>query len=326
MKIGVFSILFNDLSLDDTLDHLSGLGTEAVEIGTGGYSRSNHCNMEELLGSSRKLEEYRDKFRRRNMFISALSAHGNPVHPDKAYAAQHNKDFENTVLLAEKLGLDTVLLASGCPGGSPEDHTPNWVTCAWPEDFLKILDYQWNDVLIPYWRKAAEFAREHGVTKLGIEPHPGFCVYNTETLLRLRNAVGKEIGINFDPSHFFWQGMDPVQVIMELKDCIFHIHAKDVYVNDRNVQVNGLLDTKPYSAFTERSWIFRTVGYGHPEEVWRNIISALAAVGYDYVLSVEHEDCLMTRDEGLAKAVEMLGNVIIKNKVEKMWWELRAEG
>lgn len=326
MKIGAFTILFNDISLEDTLDKLSGLGIEAVEIGTGAYSRSNHCDVEGLLNSTEKLKEYEDKFRKRQMFISALSTHGNPVHPNKDSAARHHKDFENTVLLAEKLGIDTVLVLSGCPGGSPADQTPNWVTCAWPEDFRRILDYQWNEVLIPYWKKASEFARNHGVMKLGIEPHPGFCVYNTETLQCLRRAVGKEIGINFDPSHFFWQGIDPVQVILELGDCIFHVHAKDLYINNKNVQMNGVLDAKPYSAFTERSWLFRTVGYGHSEEVWKGIVSALAAVGYDYVLSIEHEDCLMTREEGLVKAAEMLGRIIIKKKAEKMWWEMRAEG
>lgn len=326
MKIGVFTILFNDLSIDKTLDYLSGLGVEAAEIGTGGYSKSSHCDVEGLLGSRLRLEEYKDKFKKRNMCISALSAHGNPVHPDKEYASKHHKEFEDTVLLAEKLGVDTVLLLSGCPGGSPDDHTPNWATCAWPEDFLKVLDYQWNEVLIPYWKKASAFAKEHGVIKLGIEPHPGFCVYNTETLLKLRAAVGKEIGINFDPSHFFWQGMDPVQAIMALGDAIFHMHAKDTFLDERNIQVNGVLDTKPYSAFTGRSWNFRTVGYGHPEPVWRNMISALAAVGYDHVLSIEHEDCLMTREEGLAGAVGFLKNVVIRDKVKKMWWEMRAEG
>lgn len=326
MKIGVFTILFNDLSIDDTLDRLANLGVEASEIGTGGYSRSNHCDVADLLKSTRKCEEYLDKFNRRHIVISALSAHGNPVHPNKAYAAQHHREYEDTVLLAEKLGVDTVLLASGCPGGGPADQTPNWVTCPWPEDFSKILDYQWNEVLVPYWTNAAGFAREHGVTKLAIEPHPGFNVYNTETLLRLRNSVGKEIGVNFDPSHFFWQGMDPVRAIMEFGDAIFHIHAKDTYINYENVRVNGVLDTKPYSAFTNRSWLFRTVGYGHSEEIWKNMVSALAAVGYDGILSIEHEDCLMTREEGLAKAVETLKRVVIKDKPQKMWWEMRAEG
>jgi len=326
MKIGVFSILFNDLSIEKTLDILSEHGVEAVEIGTGGYSVSNHCDVKELLQSSQKQQAYKDLFKKRNMFISALSAHGNPVHPNKEYAAQHHKEFEDTVKLAEKLGIDRVLLLSGCPGGSAQDATPNWVTSPWPDDFQDALRYQWDEVLIPYWKNAASFAKNHGVDKLAIEPHPGFCVYNTETLLRLREAVGPEIGINFDPSHFFWQGMDPAQAILRLGESIFHMHAKDSCVNQQNVALNGVLDPKPYSEYMKRSWQFKTIGYGHSEAVWKEMISALATVGYDYVISVEHEDSLMTREEGLQKALAMLKNVVIKDKVEKMWWEMRAEG
>ena len=320
MKLGVFSILFNEKTLEETLEYLSGIGAEAAEIGTGGYSRSKHGVLDELLGNGTGLNAFKEAFKKNNMFVSALSCHGNPVHPRKEIAERDHEDFVKTVLLAEKLGVDRVLVASGCPGGSPKDETPNWVTCPWPDDFLKIRDYQWNEVLIPYWKKATAFAREHGVDKIGVEPHPGFCVYNTETLLRLRNGVGKEIGMNFDPSHFFWQGMDPKTVIMETGDCIFHIHAKDCVLDKKNISMNGVLDTKHYSNVKDRSWTFRTVGYGHSEEVWKEIISMLAAVGYDYVLSVEHEDCLMAKEEGLEKAVSFLKNIIIRDKPGNMWW------
>ncbi len=320
MKIGVFTILFNDKSLEDCLKFLSGIGVEAAEIGTGGYSRSNHCILDEIFASKKSLNEFKEIFKRNNMIISALSCHGNPIHPKKELALRDHKEFEKTVILAEKIGVDTILVTSGCPGGSPKDETPNWVTCPWPEDFLKTLDYQWNEVLIPYWEKAVKFAKDYGVKKIAVEPHPGFCVYNTETLLKLRRAVGEEIGVNFDPSHFFWQGMDPVEAIQLFNDCIYHIHAKDTYLNMKNISVNGVLDTKHYSNLKERSWTFRTVGYGHSEEVWKNIISALRMVGYDYVLSIEHEDALMSKEEGLKKAVSFLKNIVIKEKAQGMWW------
>lgn len=326
MKIGVFTILFNDWKLDDVLDYLSKIGVEAAEIGVGGYSKSTHLEPKDILESKTMLEEFKDKFKRRNMFISALGCHGNPVHPKKEIAAKHHKEFEETVLAAEKLGIDTILVLSGCPGGSPGDETPNWAVCPWPNDYQDILKYQWEEVLIPYWKKAATFAKEHGVTKIAVEPHPGFCVYNTGTLIRLRKEVGDEIGINFDPSHFFWQGIDPVQAILELRDSIYHIHAKDSVLNMRNVQINGVLDPKGFDKFNERSWIFRTVGYGHSYDVWKGIISALASVGYDYVLSVEHEDCLMASEEGLEKAVSFLKDVMIRRRPAKMWWETRIEG
>jgi sugar phosphate isomerase/epimerase len=320
MKIGVFTILFNDKPLDEVLEYLSGLGVQAAEIGTGGFSRSSHGNLDELLGPGPALQKFKDSFARHDMAISALSCHGNPVSPDREAAKRDHEDFERTVLLAEELGLDTVLVLSGCPGGSPEDKTPNWATCPWPPVFLKILEYQWNDVLIPYWKKCSEYALQHGVTKIGVEPHPGFCVYNTETLLKLRAAVGPSIGINLDPSHLFWQGIDPAKAIAVLGDAIFHVHAKDTWLNTRNIEINGVLDTKHYGRAAERSHLFRTVGYGHDAGVWKGIVSALAAAGYDGTLSVEHEDSLMAKEEGLEKAVSFLQGLVIRGKAGAMWW------
>ena len=270
MKLGVFTILFNDWSLDDTLDYVKKQGLDAVEIGTGGYSKSSHLDPATILQNPSELEKFKDKFKKRELIISALSAHGNPVHPCKEIAGRHHREFEATILAAEKLGVDTVLAMSGCPGGSPKDETPNWAVAAWPDDFKDVLEYQWNDVLIPYWSRMAQFAGDHGVTKIGIEPHPGFCVYNAETMLKLRNAAGKTIGVNLDPSHLFWQGMDPCEVIDVLKECLFHFHAKDSAVIAKNAAKNGVLDTKGYAEAGRRSWNFRTVGYGHSEEVWKN--------------------------------------------------------
>ncbi|MGI6114476.1 MAG: sugar phosphate isomerase/epimerase family protein [Mahellales bacterium] len=326
MKLGVFSILFNDWTLDDTLDYIKGMGLEAVEIGTGGYSKSNHLEPREIINSKIALENFKDKFKKRDIIISALGAHGNPVHPNKDIAKKHHEEFEETVLAAEKLGVDTVLVLSGCPGGSPRDETPNWSVVSWPDDFREVQEYQWNEVLIPYWKKAAAFARDHGVTKIAVEPHPGFCVYNTETMLKLRQEVGENIGVNFDPSHLFWQMMDPCAAIAKLKDCIFHFHAKDSVLAQGNVAVNGVLDARSYADMEGRSWNFRTVGYGHSSEVWNNIMSALAMAGYDYVISIEHEDSLMDREEGFEKAVDFLKQVIIRKRPEKMWWEMRVEG
>ena len=254
--------------------------------------------------------------------ISALSSHGNMVHPNPQIAARFESDFTNAILLAEKLGVPVVNTFSGCPGGSREDKTPNWVTCPWPDDFGEILEYQWNEVLIPYWKKKAAFAEAHGVSKIAFELHPGFCVYNTKTMLRLRREVGPQIGANFDPSHLIWQGMDPCTAIRELgrEGAIFHFHAKDTKVDARNTAVNGVLDTTHYGEELERSWIFRTVGYGNGEEYWRNIISELRMAGYDYAVSIEHEDGLMSGREGLEKAISFLKNVLIYEDRGAMYW------
>ena len=262
-----------------------------------------------------------DTLKKYDVTVCALSAHGNALHPNKALAKQYDEDFRNAVLLAEKMGVDTVITFSGCPGDSEGSKYPNWVTCPWPEDFLEILNWQWNEKLIPYWKEAGAFAEAHHVPHIAFEMHPGFCVYNAETLLKLRAAVGPVIGANFDPSHLIWQGVDPVAAIRALAGAIYHVHAKDTKIDRYNTAVNGVLDTKHYSDELHRSWVFRTVGYGNGETYWRDLVSNLRLCGYDRVLSIEHEDSIMTIDEGLRKAIEFLNPIIISEpKPTTMSW------
>lgn len=320
MKLGVFTCLLGQKKLEDVLKYLSESGVQAIELATGAYPGNAHANPDELLADPGKINALRELIHKYDMEVSALSCHGNPVHPDRDEAAKFHKVFESTILLAEKLGVSRIITFSGCPGDSQSSKYPNWVTCPWPDDFLKILDYQWNDVLIPYWVKTSAFAVEHGVDKISLEMHPGFCVYNTDTLLKLRNAVGNTIGANFDPSHLFWQGIDPVASIRKLGSAIFHFHAKDCRIDPANTALNGVLDTKHYSDEINRSWIFRSIGYGHDFSVWKDIISNLRMVGYDYVISIEHEDSLMSANEGLQKAIAFLKEVITFEDKGKMWW------
>ena len=322
MKLGVFTTLLSAQPLDKALPYLKSMGVEMVEIGCGGFPGNAHADPDTLLGDADKLRAFKQTIADNGMEISALSCHGNPVHPDKAVAQSYDEQLRKAILLAEALGVHQINTFSGCPGDSEGSKYPNWVTCPWPEDFGKILDYQWNDVLIPYWTNFVAFAKEHGVDKIAFEPHPGFCVYNTETVLRIRDAVGPELGANLDPSHLFWQGMDPVAVIRALGEAgaIFHFHAKDTKIDPYNTAVNGVLDTKHYGDELHRSWIFRTVGYGSDYMVWKDIISALKLAGYDYAISIEHEDSLMSINEGLRKACRFLQEVLITEDTSGMWW------
>lgn len=320
MKLGVFTTLLSNLPLDKALEYFTSLGIQMVEIGCGGFPGNAHANPEILLRDDAKLRDFRDTIAKYGVEISALSCHGNPIHPNKALAAQYDQTIRDTILLAEKLGLHQINTFSGCPGDCPESRHPNWVTCPWPDDFTEVLAYQWNDVLIPYWKETVAFAREHGIDKIALELHPGFCVYNTQSLLRLREAVGPEIGANLDPSHLIWQGMEPVAVIRALGDAIFHFHAKDTRIDKYNTAVNGVLDTKHYGDEIHRSWVFRSVGYGNDMLYWKDIVSALRMAGYDYAISIEHEDSLMSRNEGLSKAVAFLKDVIMTEGTAEMWW------
>jgi sugar phosphate isomerase/epimerase len=319
MKLGVFAVLFSKMSLEKTLDYIKSVGVEAVEIGCGGYVGDAHCKAAHLLQDAAAASAFKTAVESRGLTISALSAHANPLHPDPAVGEAHRMAVTNAILLAEKVGVDTVVTFSGCPGGGPEDKHPNWVTCSWPDDFSRSVKWQWEEVMIPYWQKTAEFARQHGI-KIAVEMHPGFCVYNVETLLALRMAAGDNLGANFDPSHLFWQAADPGQAIRALGEAIFHFHAKDTKIDALNTAVNGVLDNKSYRHAIRRSWVFRTVGYGHDADVWRDMVSNLRLVGYDGTLSIEHEDGLMSGREGFEKAVAFLKDVLIQEQAGEAYW------
>ena len=320
MKLGVLTNMLGGWPLEQALAYFTSLGIEMVEIGAGGYPGKDHADPAVLLSSETELQKFKDLLAKYNVEISAISCHGNPVHPNKDVAQQFDDEMRQAILLAEKLGVHQINTFSGCPGDCPHSENPNWVTCPWPNEFGDILNYQWNDVLLPYWAAFVPFARDHGVDKIGFELHPGFCVYNTESMLRIRKEIGPEIGANLDPSHLIWQGMEPVAVIRALGDAIFHFHAKDTRVDKYNTAVNGVLDTKPYGDELHRSWIFRAVGYGNDERYWKDIISNLRMVGYDHAISIEHEDSLLSQREGLERAVSMLQRCIAGEKPGAMWW------
>jgi sugar phosphate isomerase/epimerase len=319
MKIGVFTALFGQQSREQAFDYIAESGVEAVELGTGNYPGDSHVGVDNLLADEGGRKALLKAVESRKLSISALSCHGNSLHPNKEIARAHHETRRKTIQLAQQLGITRVIDFSGCPGDGPNSDKPNWVTCPWPTDFTEILDWQWNEVAIPYWKEEAKFAKDHGV-KICFEMHPGFMVYNTETMLKLRDAVGDTLGCNFDPSHLFWQGMDPVASIRKLGDAIYHFHAKDTRVDPINTTVNGVLDTKPYSDEINRSWVFRTIGYGHDYQVWKDMISMLRMVGYDDVLSIEHEDSLMSVNEGFQRAVSFLKQVVMFESTGEMWW------
>jgi sugar phosphate isomerase/epimerase len=312
IPIGVFDPVFDKLSLEEMIDKISSMGIEAVEIGTGGYPGTAHCPVQEMLDDPAKLRAWKKKFEDRNIQVATLSCHGNPVHPDARIAQRDAESFRRTVLLAEKLEVTVIVGFSGCPGGSPSDTTPNWVTYRWPPEFAQAQDWQWKERVIPYWKQAAKFAREHGVHKLAFEMHPNFVVYNPRTLLKLREAVGEEIGANCDLSHLFWQGCDPVEVIHFLgkQGAIYHAHMKDTVMFKKNVDRYGVLNFAfDTSELPQASETFRSVGYGHSANTWKEILRAYMEVGYQGILSIENEDPILPGDVGVERAVYVLKNV-----------------
>jgi len=319
MKLGVFLTLFRRHSFEEAIKYISQRNIQMVEIATGGYVGNHHLNPAQVLDKPNDIKLIKEFLQEQNLQISALSCHGNPLHPNNEIAQQHHEDFKNSVLLARELGVDTIVNFSGCPGESETSQRPVWVTCPWPHDFSEIVKWQWEEKVIPYWKEMSKFTKEQGI-KVAVEPHPGFVVYNTESALRLRNETGDNIGVNFDPSHLFWQGMDPVESILEIGEHIYHFHAKDTAIHPKNNRINGVLDTKSYRDIDNRSWVFRTIGYGNGMDTWKEIISALRTVGYSGSISIEHEDGLMSIQEGFQKAVDFLDEVLIKETSGEMYW------
>lgn len=319
MKVGVFTVLFAQRPFEEALDYIKAAGCEAVEIGCGGYPGNAHCSPADLLADASARDAFKNAITSRGLEISALSCHGNPLHPNKEHAEADDASFRDTVRLAQEIGVDTVITFSGCPGDSEHSLRPNWVTCPWPPDYLETLNWQWDEKVAPYWSEAAAFARDHGV-RVAIELHPGFVAYHTDSFWRLREIGGDTIGVNFDPSHLFWQGMDPLVCVRELGDAIFHVHAKDTWLDQENIRRNGVLDTRQYTDEKHRSWIFRTVGFGHGLEFWRSLMSELRLAGYDGAISIEHEDSLLSINEGFQRAVAFLQDAVIREQPAEAWW------
>jgi sugar phosphate isomerase/epimerase len=318
MKVGIFTVLLSQMPLHRVLEKLKDLQIDTIELSTGNYPGDAHCKLS-MLENSTALADFKAMLSDHGISISALSCHGNPLHPDKSRAQAAQKISRETILLAEKLSVPVVVDFSGCPGDSARSTAPNWVTCPWPPDYLEILNWQWNEVVAPYWIEHAAFSRDHGV-RIAVEMHPGFVVYSPETLLRLRSITGTIIGCNYDPSHMFWQGIDPIAAIRILGDAILHVHAKDTQIFSTNLPMTGVLDTKPYTEERNRGWIFRTCGYGHGTDWWKEFVSTLRLFGYDNVLSIEHEDSLLSPEEGLRKAAQFLNDIIIREQPTAAWW------
>jgi sugar phosphate isomerase/epimerase len=313
MKIGLFTDSLADLSFEEALDWAAAQGLQAVEIGTGNFSPAPHCDMKKLIDDQQARQQFLRALASRGLELSALNCNGNLLdpHPDRRVRAQ--QVFQDTLQAASLLGIQTVVTMSGCPGDLEGGTYPNWVTCTWQREYLELLDRQWEREIQPFWEQAAGRAQQLGI-RIAIEMHPGQAVYNTRTLQRLRRICGEEVvGANLDPSHFFFQDMDPLVVVRALgAGAVFHVHAKDTRINTQEMALNGSLDTRPMSEPGVRSWEYVTLGFGHDEFFWRSFLSTLKMMGYDGVLSIEHEDRLMSPREGIQKSIALLSGLVLR--------------
>ena len=310
MKIGLITDSVGHLPFDSVLDLARDQGLSSVEVATGNWSEAPHADLPALVSSAEARAEFAGKISSRGLTLSALCANGNQLHPVEGPA--HDKVVRDTITLASDLGVPTVVMMSGLPGACG-DSTPNWITTSWPPETLKVLDYQWNEVAIPYWKELAAFARDSGV-RLAIEACGSQLVYSVSTMFRLLDAVGDDVvGANLDPSHLMWMGADIPTVIRALGSAIFHVHAKDIRVQRPHADRDGLLDTLPIERAGDRAWNYVTLGLGHPlgATFWADFVYTLRSVGYDGTLNIEHEDTLVNSVEGVGRAADLLKQVLL---------------
>jgi len=303
MDLCLYTDSVKDLSFEGVLDLAAAIGCTSIEIAGGGQSSAPHLRLDELLGDRGKRLAFAGAFASRGLRIAALNCSAWPLHPVEG--PRQEAIIRDTIRLAGELGVDTVVSMSGTPGDGPGATTVDWVFYPWPEDAMALLARQW-DVAIPFWQEMAAHAAANGVRRIAFELHPLHLVFNVPTLRRMRDAVGPIIGANMDPSHLFWQQMDPLAVIRALGPAIHHVHLKDTGIQPEQVALAGVLDTTPFEDARERAWVFRTVGRVHDRAWWSSFIATLRSVGYDGPLSIENEDPYQPAVEGVKEAAAFI--------------------
>lgn len=307
MKLGFVSDSLGGVTFEELIANAVQMSVSGIEINSGGWSTAPHFDLQAMLASGEKRKAYKQIFEDNNLQIISLNANGNPLHPTDT---KQGECLHDTIRIAGEMGIDTVCTMSGLPAGAFGDSMPNWIVSSWPPETQTILNYQWNDVLIPYWEKTVALAKECGVERIALELHGNQCVYNVPSLLKLRDAVGLIVGANLDPSHLFWMGADPLFAAEALGDAIYHVHVKDAMLNEPVQATTSLLENGTLMNIAERSWSYVTLGYGHGEGWWRQFCYRLKMAGYDGWLSIEHEDVLLNSLEGLQKSVALMNNVM----------------
>lgn len=315
MEIGIVTDSLGNLKFDEMLSVLKKLGGVAgLEICCGNWSGAPHIDIDAMLAKEEIRKTYMKKIEDNGFYITALNCSGNQLHPGEK-GKSHDEVVRKTFKLAELLGVRKIVMMSGLPGGADGDKTPSWIVTSWPPENIKILEWQFENIAVPYWNKTIKMAEDSGIKQIALENHGYQIVYSPETLFRLKSMLDddKMIGLNFDPSHLQWMGADAYETVMALKGHIYHFHAKDSRAEKFKSGYTTMLDTKDDANFKERSWNYVTLGYGHDELWWKNLLALMSMNGYDGVLSIEHEDQSMSQIDGVEKSVDFLKRILPKS-------------
>ena len=317
MKAGLFTNCFKDKTWEEVCIFAKEVGLKVLEVGAGALNGKSHCDPAEIMKDDDEVKKFVKIAEKYDIEIYSLSCMGNYIHPDKEIADEHTRDLEAVIEFAGKIGVNIVNGFAGCPGAAEDALYPNWIGLPYPPEYNDYSKWQWKERIIPFWKEMAIKLRKYKI-KYGFEMHPGDSVYNTSTLLRIREAVGDNMGCCYDPAHLFWQGIDPIKSVLKLGYAIVNVHAQDIIINWEKASLDGMLDPTSYEDYENRAWHFKLVGYGHGENFWKKLVSALRRVGYDGSLNVEHQDALISLEEGFSKAREFLDRIIFHDPAGKI--------
>lgn len=317
MKTGLFTNCFKARTWEEVCIFAKEVGVYSLEVGAGALNGKSHCDPAEIMKEDSGPKDFTKTAEKHGIEINSLSCMGNYVHPDKNIADEHRGDLEAVIAFASKIGVKVVNGFAGVPGAAPNGVYPCWIGLPYPPEFSGYVKWQWREKLIPFWKEMSGKLRKHGI-KYGFEMHPGDSIYNTSTLLKMREAVGENMGTCFDPTHLFWQQIDPIKSILVLGDAIVNVHAQDMAFNIKKIDIDGVLDYTDYEDYENRAWHFKLPGYGHDEYFWKNMVSALRRAGFDGALNIEHQDSMMSYKEGFSKAREFLNSIIFHEPANKI--------
>jgi sugar phosphate isomerase/epimerase len=305
VRIGLLTDALEGLRLEEAAHWCAERGIAAVELGVGGYSPAPHADLNELADAAAR-DRLLGLLADAGLELAALNVSGNPLHPDEALARRHGGELRGAIELAHALGVPRVVAMSGCPGAPGGGVWPVFAAGAWLPDMEGLWNRQWERIA-PYWRELSVWAdgAAPGVL-VCLELHPGTSIYNVESYRLLRSVTRDNVRVNLDPSHFWWQGIDPVAAAEALGDAVAFVHGKDTLLHPDRIALHGVLDFRWPSDAETMPWHFAAVGSGRPIEEWARLLDATRAVGYDDVVSIEHEDPNLEPREGIEASLRGL--------------------
>lgn len=293
------------MPLGAALDLASEAGLHWIEPAGGGHVPTDYMDPVRLSQDAAERERFLAEFTSRKLSIAAIGCYGNPLDPDPEVADAFDRDFRAACLLASQLGVERVTVISGVPGGGPSERVPHWVPPALFAGNERVWEWQWAEKLIPYWQQAASVAESHGVT-ICMEMIARYMVYSPQGFMRLNDACGGRLRVSIDPSHLWWQGIDPIRAVELLAGRIGFVQCKDVYFDQRRINEEGLFPLCGYADWGDRTWWYTSLGEGHDLTWWTRFINALRRAGYDGVAAYEYED----RDRSPRDAVAMSAGIL----------------